>query len=133
MIFSLQKRFLVFLLLPVVLIVLVSGVASFLYARSYLLDEWKAMTKLRLEWTAHQIRMRLDSKRELINLVVKAETTSDSTVIQAFLTQQLSEMPGVRSVELQPLSPTRRSPMKFQVGLEEMMGGRSQILQGPRI
>ena len=105
MIFSLQKRFLVFLLLPVVLTVLISGVASFLYARSYLLDEWTAMTRLRLEWTAHQIRMMLDSKRELINLLVKAETTSDSTAIQAFLTQQLSDKPGVRSVELRPLSP----------------------------
>ncbi|MGB6068309.1 MAG: adenylate/guanylate cyclase domain-containing protein [Desulfomonilaceae bacterium] len=105
MIFSLQKRFLVFLLLPVVLIVLISGVASFFYARSYLLDEWTATTKLRLEWTAHQIQMRLDSKRELIDLIVKAETTRGSTIVQAFLTQQLSEMPGVRSVELQPLSP----------------------------
>ena len=105
MIFSLQKRFLVFLLLPVVLIVLFSGVASFLYARSYLLDEWTAMTRLRLEWTAHQIKMMLDSKRELINLVVKAETDSDSTIIQKFLTQQLSDMPGVSSAELQSLSP----------------------------
>jgi adenylate cyclase len=103
MIFSLQKRFLVFLLLPVVLILLVSGVASFLYARSYLLDEWTATTKLRLEWTAHQIRMRLDSKREFINLMVKAETSPGSTVIQTFLKEQLSEMPGVRSVELLPL------------------------------
>jgi adenylate cyclase len=63
------------------------------------------MTRLRLEWTAHQIQMMLDSKRELINLVVKAETDSDSTVIQAFLNQQLSDMPGVSSVELQSLSP----------------------------
>ena len=132
MIFSLQKRFLVFLLLPVVLIVLVSGVASFLYARSYLLDEWKAMTKLRLEWTAHQIRMRLDSKRELINLVVKAETTSDSTVIQAFLTQQLSEMPGVRSVELQPLSPNAPKSHEIPGGTRGNDGRALADIAGPQ-
>ena len=77
MIFSVQKRFLVFLLLPVVLILLVSGVASFLYARSYLLDGWTAMTKLRLEWTAHQIQMRLNSRRELMDLIVKAQSALD--------------------------------------------------------
>jgi adenylate cyclase len=104
MIFSLQKRFLVLLLLPVVLILLVSGVASFLYARSYLLDEWTAMSRLRLGWTAHQIRMRLDSKRELIKLIVRAETAPDSKFVQAFLTLELSEMPGVRLVDLQSLS-----------------------------
>ena len=104
MIFSLKKRFLVFLLLPVVLILLVSGIASFLYARSYLLDEWAVTSKLRLAWTAHQIQMKLDSKRELINFIVKAETAPDSKLVQAFLTQQLSKMPGVHFVELQSLS-----------------------------
>ncbi len=84
----------------------------FLYARSYLLDEWTATTRLRLEWTAHHVQMSLNSKRELINLMVKSETAPGSAVIQAFLTQQLSEMPGVRSVELQPLSPNEPKSQK---------------------
>ena len=47
MVFSLQKRFLVFLLLPVTLTLAIVGVTSFIYARSYLLDEWGAMVRLK--------------------------------------------------------------------------------------
>ena len=116
MIFSLQKRFLIFLLLPVVLILLVSGMASFLYARSYLLDGWTAMTKLRLQWTAHQIQMRLNSKRELMNLIIKAQSAPDPTVTEAFLVQQISEMPGVRSAEIQSLSANDQKSQETPVG-----------------
>jgi class 3 adenylate cyclase len=110
MIFSLQKRFLVFLLVPVVLILLASGIASFLYARSYLLDEWKTTSKLRLAWTAHQIQMRLNSKRELLDLIVKAEKAPDASIIQAYLSRELSAMPGVRFVDIQSVSSPAQKP-----------------------
>lgn len=103
MVFSLQRRFLLFLFLPVILFFLIAGVASYMYARSYLLDQWGATAKVKLERTAHQIKMKLDSKRELIDLIVEAETIPDSTVTQAFLLQQLSKREGVSFVDIQTL------------------------------
>jgi adenylate cyclase len=99
MIFSLQKRFLVFLLFPVLLILLIAGLASFLYARSFLLDQWNVIARLGLEKTAHQIRMRLDEKREIMELITAAEKARDSST-QSFLIQELRAQKGVLSVDL---------------------------------
>jgi len=102
MIFSLQKRFLVLLLLPVILVLLILGVASFLYARSFLLDQWNLTTRLSLEKTAHQIRMRLDEKREMMELIALAEKTGDPA--QAFLIQELRNQRGVLAANLVTVS-----------------------------
>ena len=100
MVFSLQKRFFVFLLLPVVLVLLILGLASFLYARSFLLDQWNLTTKLSLEKTAHQIRMRLDEKREMMELIALSEKSGDPT--QSFLIQELRNQRGVMAADLKP-------------------------------
>lgn len=102
MIFSLQKRFLVLLLLPVILILSILGLASFLYARSFLLDQWNITTKLSLEKTAHQIRMRLDEKRAMMELIASSEKSGDPT--QSFLIQELSKQAGVLAVNLETVS-----------------------------
>ncbi len=102
MVFSLQKRFFVFLLLPVILVLLILGVASFLYARSFLLAQWNLTTKLSLEKTAHQIRMRLDEKREMIELIALSEKSGDPT--QSFLIQELRHQSGVMGVNLKTVS-----------------------------
>ena len=105
MVFSLQKRFFVFLLLPVVLLLLILGVASFLYARSFLLDQWDLTTKLSLEKTAHQIRMRLDEKREMMELIALSEKSGDPT--QSFLVQELRNQRGVMAADLKTVSEDR--------------------------
>lgn len=100
MIFSLQKRFLVFLLLPVAAILALVGFAGFCFARSYLIDQWTLSMQLMLEKAAHQISMTLDERLQLINLIAKAEEIPNGDVTQAFLIQQLTEKDGVRFVEL---------------------------------
>jgi adenylate cyclase len=102
MIFSLQKRFLILLLLPVILILLGLGVASFLYARYFLLDQWNLTTRLSLEKTAHQIRMKLDGKREMMGLIAFAEKAGDPT--QQFLIQELRDQRGVLAASLETVS-----------------------------
>ena len=102
MVFSLQKRFFVFLLLPVILVLLMLGVASFFYARSFLLDQWNLTTKLSLEKTAHQIRMRLDEKREMMELIALSEKSGDPT--QSFLIQELRNQRGVMAVNTKTVS-----------------------------
>ncbi len=63
------------------------------------------MVKLKLEKTAHQVRMRLDRKRAMIHLMEDAEVNPEATVIEAFLAQELSKMEGVISVEVVPVTP----------------------------
>ncbi|MFC1835799.1 adenylate/guanylate cyclase domain-containing protein [Thermodesulfobacteriota bacterium] len=103
MIFSLQRRFFLFLLCPVVLILLATGFASFLYARSYLLDEWKSSALLRLGKTAHQIQMRLDEKRNMLKLIAASHNIPDGAVAQTFLMQQLMAQNGVFFVDVEPI------------------------------
>lgn len=100
MVFSLQRRFLLFLLLPVVLIIFAAGFASFIYARSYLLDQWRSSALLRLEKAAHQIRMQLDEKRSLMDLISEANDIAGGPATQAFLIDQLRRQGGVFSVEV---------------------------------
>jgi adenylate cyclase len=100
MIFSLQRRFLLLLLLPVALLLLAVGVAGFFYARAFLLDQWVEVTRLKLEKAAHQIDLRLHNNLDLIKLIVKAEDIPDGHLTQAFLIQQLSERKGIRFVDI---------------------------------
>jgi adenylate cyclase len=104
MVFSLQKRFFLFLLLPVTLILAVTGIASFLYARSYLLDEWSSSAKMSLEKMAHELQTRLDQKRQMIDLIVNAENIPDAVVTRSYLAQQLADQEGVGFVDIQEIS-----------------------------
>ena len=101
MFFSLEKRFLVFLLIPLTLIVGLLAFGNFFVAKSYLLDQWAESTQLKLEKAAHQITMELDEKMELITLIGKAEDAPHSDLIQAFLIQQLAATKGVTFVDVQ--------------------------------
>lgn len=101
MIFSLQRRFQLLLLLPVSLILLIVGVTGWFFARSFLLDEWRDMTRVKLEKVAHHIGMQLHEKLEMINLIAKANGLPNGGITQAFLIQQLVEQDGVRFVDLE--------------------------------
>ncbi len=101
MIFSLQKRFVLLLLLPVALILVLVGVAGFFYAREYLLQQWRDIARLELEKTAHVISMKLDEKLELINLIAKSENIPDHYITQAYLIQQLAQKEGVLFVDIE--------------------------------
>ena len=103
MIFSLERRFLILLLLPVTVILLVAGVAGFLYSRGFLLDQWTVSTRLKLEKAEHQIEMQVEEKLELIRLIGKAEEIPDNDIVRTYLIQQLVRKDGVRFVDLEPV------------------------------
>jgi class 3 adenylate cyclase len=103
MVFSLQKRFFLFLLVPVILVLVLTYTAMFMYTRAHLLDQWRGATKLRLEKTAHLIQMRLDAKRDLIQLIAAAEEMADPLPTQAYIARKLAQQQGVRMVEIQPV------------------------------
>jgi len=100
MIFSLQRRFLLLLLLPVALILIVAGVAGFIFTATNLFDQWLVSTGLRLEKAALEIRNQLTDKLELIDLIGQAEEIPHRDITQAFLIQELVEKNGVKFVDL---------------------------------
>lgn len=100
MIFSLQRRFLLLLLLPVALILIFVGVAGFVFARNFLLEEWVATTNLRLEKAALAIRQKLNDKLELIELIAKTDKIPNKAVAQTFLLLQLIHKDGVKFVDI---------------------------------
>jgi adenylate cyclase len=103
MIFSLQRRFFVLLLVPVTFILVVTGVAGFFFARKFLLEQWSDSARLRLDKSAHQISMKLNEKLRLIDLISKAQHIPSRDVTQAFLIQQLTEQVGVLFVDIEPV------------------------------
>ncbi|MGC8605586.1 MAG: hypothetical protein ACP5VS_18130, partial [Desulfomonilaceae bacterium] len=97
---TLERRFFIFLLVPIAAILAAFGSWGFFFARSYLLDQWLISIHLQLEKAAHEISMSLNEKLELINLIAKAENTPSRNITQAFLIQALTEKPGVRFVDI---------------------------------
>ncbi|MDQ7781921.1 MAG: adenylate/guanylate cyclase domain-containing protein [Desulfomonilaceae bacterium] len=107
MIYSLEKRFLVFLLLPVSFILLIVGVGGFFYARGYLLDQRVESTHVKLEKAAYQINLQLEEKLKLMGLIDKTYGVPNGHITQAFLIQQLVEKEGVRFVDIETIEPSK--------------------------
>jgi adenylate cyclase len=99
--FSLERRFLILLLLPVALILIVGGVAGFLYLRD-LRDLWGVATRLKLEKAVHQIQERLEEKMDLVRRIEGAEEIPGNDILRTYLIQQLRQTDGVRFVDLEP-------------------------------
>ncbi|MFH1981559.1 MAG: adenylate/guanylate cyclase domain-containing protein [Pseudomonadota bacterium] len=94
---SLQQRLILLLLLPVSAILVVVGLAGFLYARQVMLAQWREAALLRLERAAHVIDMRLAAPIDRIELFSGA---GDALSRQRVL-DQLAGMPGIKKVQLE--------------------------------
>ncbi len=112
MIFSLQRRFIVLLLVPVTLILVVTGIAGFFFARKFLLEQWSDSVRLRLDRSAHQISMKLNEKLRVIDLISKAQDIPSRAVTQAFLIQQLIAQDGVLFVDIEPVKSDAKGKSK---------------------
>jgi hypothetical protein len=101
MIKSLQQRLTLFLLLPVALLLFLTGFVGFLYARGIMLDEWREAAILKMQRAAHHIDMRLNLPVEWINMFHKTSTYRGDFAIQEWLINQLKELEGVTKVNLE--------------------------------
>ena len=132
---SLNQRLALFLLLPVALLLFLTGFVGFIFARKVLLDEWREASLLKLQRAAHHIDMRLNRPIEMIRMFHKTGDYQGGPVIQDWLLDQLRTMEGVSSVDLEwtggePQSmPMMRGGM--QMGSSGMMrfhhGGISEV------
>jgi adenylate cyclase len=98
---SLEQRLVVFLLLPVALLLFLTGFLGFLYARNVMLREWREAAVLKLERAAHHLEMRLTRPVEWIQLFHSTAGGRGGPMIQAWLLDQIRRMDGVTSVDLQ--------------------------------
>ena len=99
---TLQARLLVLLLIPVVVILLAGGVASFWYARGIMLDQWNESAVIKLQRAAHYIEMRLLKPVDLLNALFQASERNAAVVSPEQVTGFLQVMEGVVSAEYDP-------------------------------
>lgn len=97
---TLQQRITIYLLLPLFLLLLAMGGAGFLFARSFLLEQWGETTAARLQAAAHQIDMRLGRPREMLLLLGKDTENPDSVAARRFIIDHLRGMAGVVQVQV---------------------------------
>ncbi|MCA1960157.1 MAG: HAMP domain-containing protein [Desulfomonile sp.] len=117
MVFSLRRRFILFVTLPVALVLLGVGWVSFLYVRSALLEQWSAAAILRLRQTAHEIEMRLDEMREHVHQIAEMDSVPGGEAAQRFLVEKLSRQRGVGFVNIETVA-SPRSEAERSLGAE---------------
>jgi hypothetical protein len=100
MIKSLEQRLALFLLLPVALLLFLTGFLGFLYARNIMLHEWREAAILKLQRAAHQLDMRLRRPTDWIQMMQAAAGGRGGPIPQDWLLDPLREMDGVTRVNL---------------------------------
>jgi class 3 adenylate cyclase len=98
---TLNKRLVVFLIIPVALFLFLTGFFGFLYAKGIMLDEWREAAILKMQRAAHHIDMRLNRPIEWITMFHKTSGYRGDFAIQEWLINQLKELEGVIKVNLE--------------------------------
>ncbi len=118
---TLRARWTALLVLPVVLILLVAGVADFIYARDRMLGQWHETVILQLKRAAHEIEMRLSRPVELMEMFSQSGSdTQDSGLLEAIV-HKLEILPGVVRVNIGWHSPSTHTDRRG--GMHNTMGG----------
>jgi phosphoserine phosphatase RsbU/P len=97
---SLQQRLMLFLILPVALLLILMGIAGFLYARNFLLSQWRVASVLKLQRAAHQVDMRLARVKNWIQIFHQSSNNRDTAAIHDLTIKQLKQQEGVDKVHL---------------------------------
>lgn len=97
---SLQKKFAVFLIIPVTLLLIGMGVAGFFYARDLLLDQAREAAILKLQRAAHEIDMRLGGIKGSIQLFHENPGRLAADALHAWALENLSLKEGVADVRI---------------------------------
>jgi len=100
MIKSLKQKLSLLLILPVALLLFLSGVSGFIYVRNVLLDEWQEAAILKLERAAHYIDMRLGRSIEWIKLFHETAENRGGPATRELILTRLQNLEGVTNVNL---------------------------------
>ncbi len=97
---SLQQRFSIFMIFPVLLLLIIMGIAGFVYARSLLLSQWREAAILKLQRAAHQVDMRLGRTKEWIRVFHEASNNQNIDQPNFWVLEELERQEGVARVDL---------------------------------
>lgn len=114
---SLQGRFFIFVLLPVFCIILIWGIASFLYTRDAMVQQWNESAILKLQRAAHLIEMRMLRPVELIELMYKTIPSGQSPLFNEMVSSALEDLDGVVKVSFTYAGKKSPLPMKESMGM----------------
>lgn len=127
---SLNQRLTLFLLLPVALLLFLTGFIGFILARKVLLEEWKEVSLLKLQRAAHHIDMRLNRPIEIVRMFHKTGEFRGGAVIQDWLVDQLRAMEGVSWVDLEWTGGEPESRLMGRGGFHMDSGGMMHFRHG---
>lgn len=130
MIKSLEQRLALFLLLPVALLLFLTGFLGFLYARNIMLHEWREAAILKLQRAAHQLDMRLRRPMDWIQMMQAAAGGRGGPITQDWFLDPLREMDGVTRVNLRWVEERTdaRPPGMYGMGRGMMRFHRAGVL-----
>jgi adenylate cyclase len=97
---SLQKKMIVFLVLPVAVILSSIGIAGFFYIRSGLSNLWQQVAVLQMERAAQRLEARLNGSINLIESFARAGHEPAAGEIQEWIFRELQRQDGVSRVRL---------------------------------
>jgi class 3 adenylate cyclase/rRNA processing protein Gar1 len=104
---TLQGKLIILLLFPVFLTIFSAGVASFLYTRDIMLNQWNESAVLKLQRAAHDLEMRMSKPVELVNLFYRTNPIGNIMSSQRQLIGYVAEMEGVVSAGFTYIKPAR--------------------------
>ncbi len=133
---SLQKKLILFLLLPVAAFMAATGLLGYFYIRASLFREWQDAATLRLERAAHNMDMLLSEPLQWMQAFAKAGNGRQGLDNRQWILQQLEKHPGVSRVELSwrdqaaPQTPVARisPPQYIYPPGQKTVGLRSELL-----
>jgi len=97
---SLQQRLAVFLIVPVALLLSLTGLFGLVYARKAMIDAWEEASTLKLERAAHQLDMRLGRVIEWVRMFHRTGESTAAYTVQQWMLHQLQQLEGVVDVRL---------------------------------
>ncbi|MGA9537315.1 MAG: SpoIIE family protein phosphatase [Desulfobacterales bacterium] len=115
---SLQQRLSLFMILPVALLLIGMGIASFIYARDALLSQWQEAAVLKLQRGAHMVDMHLRSIRNWIHSLDNAAESSHPDIIFKWVTEQLKAQEAVVRLELTWQDNTPNDTISMKPGMK---------------
>jgi len=121
---SLQKRLVIFLLIPVALLLIAGGFAGFIFARGTMLDAWREASILKLQRAAHHIDMRFNKPIEWIEMFHRTGGYGNKFASPDWILEQLKQLDGIAMVDL------RWADERFE--MIPMRGGGSMSGMGMR-
>ena len=97
---SLQQRLTLFLILPVALLLILMGMAGFIYARNLMLSQWQEASILKLQRAAHRVDMRLARVKNWIRIFHQTSGSQEADELHYLAIEQLKQQEGVDQVHL---------------------------------